>query len=233
MNEDKANVDSLDQTVILGANPRGSADVKPGLVATLPDGYEFSGHRIDGLIGIGGFGVVYKATDLALGRVVALKEYFPHAMAQRGPSHRVTMQQSRDQATFQAGMSSFINEARLLAKFDHTSLVKVFQFWEAHQTAYMSMPYIPGFTLKASFEQFGHPVNEQSLTTILCELARALSEMHQHRCYHRDISPDNIIMHAETGLPVLLDFGAARQAIQNQTHSFTVILKSGYAPVEQ
>lgn len=196
-------------------------------------GYETAGHRIDGIIGVGGFGVVYQATDLALNRTVALKEYFPHTLSKRNKDGNVELKNEKDRETFQAGLSSFINEARLLAKFDHSSLVKVYRFWESHQTAYMTMSFVPGSTLKSRIEAATQDVSEQSLKSILTELAQALAVMHEYQCYHRDVSPDNVIMHAETGSPVLLDFGAARQAIQSQVQSFTVILKSGYAPVEQ
>lgn len=199
----------------------------------LNPGCVIAGHRIERTIGIGGFGVVYQATDLALGRTVALKEYFPHSLCKRSSTGQVFLKTNRDLETFQAGLKSFINEARLLAQFDHSSLIKVFQFWESNQTAYMTMNFVPGKTLKSRMEINPSSIPESKLIEILQKLAQALQVMHEHHCYHRDVAPDNVIMHAETDSPVLLDFGAARQAIESHAHQFTVILKSGYAPVEQ
>lgn len=231
----EASFSGAEETIIYQAPPS-NPPVKPFSDTdeiTLPIGYEFAGHRIESIVGIGGFGVVYAATDLALGRTVALKEYFPHSMAKRAGNGEVLLKSEKDHDTFQAGMNSFINEARLLAQFDHSSLVKVFQFWESHRTAYMTMSFVPGMTLKSQIDCHAFEPSEASLKAIMEKLAQALHVMHEHSCYHRDVSPDNVIMHEDTGLPVLLDFGAARQAIENHAHSFTVILKSGYAPVEQ
>ena len=188
--------------------------------------------EIVSVIGQGGFGIVYLAHDLMLDRRVAIKEYMPSALATRTHAMTVAVRSSRHAETFAAGLRSFVNEARLLAQFDHPSLLKVHRFWEAHNTAYMVMPYYAGITLATQLKQPGGPPNEAWLRGLLNPLLDALALMHAANCYHRDIAPDNILLLPD-GAPLLLDFGAARRVISDMTQALTVILKTGYAPVEQ
>lgn len=199
----------------------------------LPVGMRLAEFEIVRLIGEGGFGIVYLADDTQLGRRVALKEYIPSTLASRAANAQVTVKSERHAETFRAGLKSFINEARLLAQFDHQSLVKVYRFWEANGTAYMVMPYYEGETLKDALKQRGTPPDEEWLRALLAPLAEALAVLHGAQCYHRDIAPDNIMLLKGSGRPLLLDFGAARRVIGDMTQALTVILKPGYAPVEQ
>lgn len=207
-------------------------DQQPLPVGTLIEGFE-----IRDVIGVGGFGIVYRAWDAMLERPVALKEYLPATLAQRLPNEQVRVRDARHQTTFDTGLKSFVNEARLLAQFDHAALVKVYRFWEMAGTAYMVMPLYQGMTLKQymqqRLDQQGEPLPESQLVLWLVALTEALEVMHRQQCYHRDISPENIIIQEGTGLPILLDFGAARRVIGNVSQPFTVILKASYAPIEQ
>ncbi len=184
------------------------------------------------LIGVGGFGIVYLAYDHSLERHIALKEYMPSSLAERTSQSHMAVRSERHADTFDAGMRSFINEARLLARFDHPSLVKVYRFWEGNGTAYMVMPFYEGLTLKQTLQAMPAPPDEAWLKLLLAPLLDALDIIHQEQCFHRDIAPDNILMLAD-GRPLLLDFGAARRAITGMDQAFTVILKPGYAPIEQ
>ena len=130
-------------------------------------------------------------------------------------------------------MKSFINEARLLAQFDHASLLKVYRFWEGNGTAYMVMPFLEGATLRDTVRGFAEPPGEAWIVALLAPLFDALAMLHAAQCYHRDIAPDNILLLADGGRPLLLDFGAARRVIGEATQALTAILKPGYAPVEQ
>jgi serine/threonine protein kinase len=188
--------------------------------------------EITGLLGEGGFGIVYLAYDSSLERHVALKEYMPSAFASRTLLSEVRVKSERHIETFQAGLRSFVNEARMLAQFDHPSLIKVYRFWEANGTAYMIMPYYQGITLKQALRERSAPVDEVWLKSLLAPLLDTLTLIHDQQCFHRDIAPDNIMM-IEESQPVLLDFGAARRAISGMDQAFTVILKQGYAPIEQ
>ena len=199
---------------------------------SLAIGTKLGEFEITGLIGEGGFGIVYLALDHSLGRTVALKEYMPSALAARSESVTVSVKSERHTETFQAGLRSFVNEARLLAQFDHPSLVKVYRFWEANGTAYMVMPYYKGMTLKQSLKQLPTAPDEKWLKELLAPLLDALESIHREQCFHRDIAPDNILLLPE-GRPLLLDFGAARRVVGDMTQALTVILKPGYAPIEQ
>ena len=229
----------------VGVDPAGSDSsdsatiVPPAAVAgveshhALSVGMRVAEFEIKGLIGEGGFGIVYLAHDTQLGRNVALKEYMPASLASRGSNAEVTVRSERHKETFLAGLKSFVNEARLLAQFDHHSLVKVYRFWEANSTAYMVMPYYDGVTLRDALRAKNAPPDEAWLRALLTSLVSALDVMHRAQCYHRDIAPDNILLLKDSGRPLLLDFGAARRVIGDMTQALTVILKPGYAPVEQ
>jgi serine/threonine protein kinase len=205
---------------------------KPVNQNSLPIGSKLGEFEIVGLIGAGGFGIVYLAYDHSLHRQVALKEYMPAALAGRDNGATVVVRSERDTETFQAGLRSFINEAQLLAQFDHPSLVKVYRFWESNGTAYMVMPFYQGVTLKETLALMSSPPDEAWLKGLLAQLLEALDIIHADHCLHRDIAPDNILI-LPGGRPLLLDFGAARRVIGNMTQALTVILKPGYAPVEQ
>lgn len=187
--------------------------------------------EITGVIGEGGFGIVYTAYDHSLERDVAIKEYMPSGLAARVDGVTVGVLGEESLETFESGLRSFVNEARLLARFDHPSLLKVYRFWEANGTAYMAMPHYHGETLKQRLRRSGAP-EEAWLRTMLMQLLAALEVIHAEQCFHRDIAPDNIFL-VEDDRPVLLDFGAARRVISDKTHALTVILKPGFAPVEQ
>jgi serine/threonine protein kinase len=198
----------------------------------LPVGTRLADFEITGIVGEGGFGIVYMAFDHALQRTVAIKEYMPGSLAGRGSDHSVVIRSPNNQETFQAGLKSFINEARLLAQFDHPALIKVYQFWEQNKTAYMAMRYYEGQTLKSIIKNHPEMVTEAWLKAMLGPILEALESLYQVQVLHRDISPDNIMIQKKGGA-VLLDFGAARQIIGDLTQALTVILKPGYAPIEQ
>ncbi|WP_290874146.1 serine/threonine-protein kinase, partial [Aquabacterium sp.] len=198
----------------------------------LPVGHRLHEFEIEGLIGEGGFGIVYLARDTTLQRTVAIKEYMPAALASRGPDLAVSVRSERQRETFALGLRSFVNEARLLASFDHAALVKVYRFWEDHGTAYMVMPFYEGPTLKNWLRERGHAPDEAWLKALLAPLLDALATLHADAVYHRDIAPDNILL-LGADKPLLLDFGAARRVIGDATQALTVFLKPGYAPVEQ
>jgi len=207
-------------------------EVRPVAEQSLPTGTRLHEFEITRVIGDGGFSIVYLTFDHSLQRSVAVKEYLPSSLASRVGSETVGVRSDQHQHTFEAGLRSFINEARLLAQFDDPALVKVHRFWEANGTAYMAMPYYEGRTLKRLLKEQPDLVTQSWLKDLFAPVLSALDLLHQHRCYHRDVSPDNILVQAG-GAPVLLDFGAARRSIGDMTQAFTVILKPGYAPVEQ
>ncbi|MCY4605396.1 MAG: protein kinase, partial [Gemmatimonadetes bacterium] len=133
---------------------------------------------------------------------------------------------------FQWGLERFLDEARTLARFDHRHIIKVHRFFEAHGTAYIVMEYAEGETLSAYLERKG-TLSEAELKGILYPLLDGLEVVHGADFLHRDIKPGNIVLRDVDGSPVLLDFGAARQAIGAKSRSVTSIVTPGYAPIEQ
>ena len=198
----------------------------------LPVGTKLGEFEILSLLGVGGFGMVYRAYDHSLHRTVAIKEYMPSAMAGRSQGLTMATRSSTDQQTLITGLRSFVSEARLLAQFDHPSLVKVYRFWEANNTAYMSMPLYRGVTLRQARLLLPRPPSEEWLRTVLWAILGALEYLHENNIVHRDVSPDNIFLQ-DLGPPVLLDLGAARRTISETSHRHTAILKVNYAPIEQ
>ena len=180
----------------------------------------------------GGFGIVYLARDHWLDRDVAVKEFLPTHLAGRGDDQQVELRTDADAAAFAQGLQSFIAEAKLLAQFSHPAIVKVHRFWEANGTGYMVMPYLRGPTLGQVRRSMTQPPTEEWLRSIMEPLMGALAALHAERVYHRDISPDNVLL-ADSARPVLLDFGAARSIGSEQSHSPTAILKPRFAPIEQ
>jgi hypothetical protein len=220
---------AMEKTQLAGPPPPSHPDIGSGL----PPGTRLGEFEITELVGEGGFGLVYAVHDHSLQRRVALKEYMPSSLAARAGGSQVQVKSQRHRETFEAGLKSFINEARLLASFDHPSLVKVYRFWEANGTAYMVMPFLDGATLKDVLRQMGSPPDEAWLRSVLGPLTEALLVIHAEQCYHRDIAPDNVMLMPGSNRWLLLDFGAARRVIGDMTQALTVILKPGYAPVEQ
>ena len=197
----------------------------------LPAGVQIGEYRVLDVIGEGGFGIVYKARDLSLDREVAIKEYMPSALAGRQSSHQVHVR-SQHRGAFDAGLRSFINEARLLARFSHPTLVHVYRFFEAGGTAYMVMRHYEGQTLGRVLQASSGRIDQAQLSTLLAPLLDVLEVLHAQDCFHRDIAPDNIFVQRD-GSPVLLDFGAARRIIGDMTQALTMVLKPGFAPIEQ
>jgi serine/threonine protein kinase len=214
------------------ADSDAAATANSGSENCLPIGTRLSDFEITGILGEGGFGIVYIAYDHSLQRTVAIKEYMPGALALRGGDRGVSLRAERHQDTFKLGLKSFINEARFLAQFDHPSLVKVYRYWEQNRTAYTAMQYYEGRTIKEIVANSPELIDEAWCRKLLTQMLQALEMLYTMKILHRDISPDNIIVQAN-GDAVLLDFGSARQIIGDMTKGLTVILKPGYAPVEQ
>lgn len=216
------------------ALPGSDVQARPPLDAVcdpLPVGHRLGDFELQAVLGAGGFGIVYRAFDTRLQRTVAVKEYMPRMLALRQGNHTVQLRADRFQAAFSAGQQGFINEARLLAQFDHPGLIKVLHFWEQHGTAYLVTPYYEGQTLKqrvAQGQRFSYP----EVLALLAPLLGALKTLHDAQCYHRDIALDNILVQPD-GRPVLLDFGAARRLIGDLVDEPAIMLKPGYAPLEQ
>ena len=198
----------------------------------LPSGSMVETFEIRRVIGTGGFGVTYLGFDRALERPVAIKEYCPQGIADRDADDTTLIPATPDDhEMFSYGLTRFLDEARTLAKFQHPSIVHVHRFLEANGTGYLVMDYEEGRSLwQLLLRQKKIP--EAQLLSMLIPVLEGLEVVHAQKYLHRDIKPGNIIMR-DAGGPVLLDFGAARQALEQQGAALTVMLTPGYAPIEQ
>jgi formylglycine-generating enzyme required for sulfatase activity len=205
---------------------------QPTDLRILPVGQALSDYRIEGVLGQGGFGITYLATDTNLGRKVAIKEYYPREYATRDSTLTIRATgNAEDRETFNWGLTRFLEEARILARFEHPNIVAVRRFFEANGTAYLVMDYCDGEPLDEVIKRNG-PLSKDQLERILLPLLDGLEEIHSTNFLHRDIKPANIFIRRD-GSPVLLDFGAARQETGNHSRSVTSLATAGYAAVEQ
>ena len=194
------------------------------------------GTRLDGLeiqkdLGAGGFGITYLARDRSLDVWRAVKEYLPRDWGTRRGDGTVGPRTGSDAGDYRWGLERFLEEARILARFDHRSLVRVYRSFKARGTAYMVMEYVEGRTLEEEVEA-SEPWPASRVREVLAQLMDGLEKVHGAEVWHRDIKPKNVMVRPN-GTPVLIDFGAARQAIGGHSGALTAVLTPGYAPIEQ
>jgi len=193
----------------------------------LPGGHALLEYRIEKLLGIGGFGLTYLATDSNLNLKVALKEYLPGDLALRGADHSIAPRSADSAETFGWGKQRFLDESRTLASFRHPNIVRVMRFFEANGSAYMVMEFVEGAAL-GEWIKSRRPLAEPVVAAMVGPLLDGLDVVHKSGFLHRDIKPGNIYMR-DDGSPVLLDFGSARQ----RSTELTAVVTPGYAPFEQ
>jgi len=198
----------------------------------LPQGQMLSDYRIEGVLGQGGFGITYLATDTMLNRRVAVKEFYPRLFAVRDGTLTIRPSGSQeDRDTFKWGLERFLEEAQVLARFDEPNIIGIRRFFKANGTAYLVMDYCDGEPLDEVIKRKG-PLSPTQIDEILYPLLDGLEKIHEANFLHRDIKPANIFIRGD-GTPVLLDFGAARQEIGSHSRSITNLATDGYAPFEQ
>lgn len=190
-------------------------------------------YMVGAVIGAGGFGVTYVGWDRSLNRKVAIKEYFPSSLSTRIPGQtNISAFSGEKQQIFNHGKKRFWEEAQLLMQFTgEEGIVSVYDVLESNGTVYMVMEFVEGITLKQSIERFG-PLSEKQLLDLIVPMLLSLKFVHNAGFAHRDISPDNILCQPD-GHCKLIDFGAARYAVMEESQSLSVIVKQGFTPIEQ
>jgi serine/threonine protein kinase len=185
------------------------------------------------MLGRGGFGITYLGADLRLKRAVAIKEFFPAGSSRHGNNAIFSGALSR--SDYEDAIEKFMQEAQMLARFTHRSIVNVYEVFEEHATAYMVMEFLEGEHLLKRMERRGAPLTEHELIDMSGPIAEALDEVHAAGVLHRDIKPENIMLVGPENAtrPVLIDFGAAREFASGIANRHSIVLTPGYAPLEQ
>ncbi|KAB2846063.1 MAG: serine/threonine protein kinase, partial [Hyphomicrobiaceae bacterium] len=199
----------------------------------LPAGTTLVGdYRIERVLGAGGFGITYLAREIALDRLVTVKEYFPSDFAVRDASATVRPKGPDCQEDYDWGLTRFIDEAQTLAKFDHPNINRVYRYFRANCTAYMVLHFEQGQSLKSWLSGLYRAPRQAELDELLRPLLDALEALHARNYLHRDIAPDNIIVRKDA-MPVLIDFGSARGQMVQHSRTVSALVKAGYSPYEQ
>ncbi len=199
--------------------------------AELPVGAELAGgrYRIDGILGRGGFGITYEGFDSRLERRVAIKELFPSSAVRHGST---VLTPPAERLAFAAARERFMREARVLARFTHPGVVRVFEVFEEHATAYLVMELIEGRTLVEVLQAHGRPLPTDDLLDLAGRVAAALRPLHAAGVLHRDVNPSNLML-THHGRVVVIDFGMARDVEVGAAAPMTRVVTPGYAPLEQ
>ena len=199
----------------------------------LPEGTVLAGQYIvDKVLGQGGFGITYMATDHKTGQRVAIKEFFPDALATRHETIAIPFNGERSES-FEYGKKCFMEEAQTLAQFiGNENIVRIHTYFEENDTGYFVMDFIEGTSLDDYIKEKGGKLDWEETASILVPVMDALAAVHARGIVHRDVTPDNIYI-TKDGTVKLLDFGAARYSIGDKSRSLDIVLKHGFAPKEQ
>lgn len=199
----------------------------------LPVGTQLRGrYTVGKLMGRGGFGMIYLAYDEQSDKTVAVKEFFPDGTAVRSQDNITAEPMTTiQQENYGEGLDRFFREAEIISGFPECSeLIGIYDVFRENGTAYYAMEFVHGASLK-SYAETSSAISSAQAVYIAQKLLPSLQILHQRGVIHRDVSPDNIMLCAD-GSVKLIDFGSARY-IQDRTCSMSVILKQGFAPLEQ
>jgi non-specific serine/threonine protein kinase len=201
----------------------------------LPAGTVIREWRLEDVLGVGGFGIVYKGRGIYFGELVAIKEYFPSAISERDSESTVVPIGSDVEEVHALGLKKFVEEAKLLWNLStptrHPNIVSVRALFEVHGTAYMVMDFEDGVSLSKLLKD-GRRFNERSLWNIVRPIAEGLDRAHRVGVLHRDIKPPNILI-TDDSRPVLIDFGSARFEAAEATSTTVTFHTPPYAALEQ
>ena len=214
-----------------GFNEKENAEKYP---LALPVGSILAGRYIVGkVIGQGGFGITYLAQEYDTKKKVAIKEYFPESLATRTQLTTVTSFSGEKEDSYYYGKSCFLEEAKTLAEFiGNPSIVRIYSYFEENNTAYFVMEHLEGTSLLDYVNNNGGKISWREMRRIADPIMDALGEVHSKGIVHRDISADNIFLCSDGSIK-LIDFGAARYSLGDKSRSLDILLKHGYAPMEQ
>lgn len=197
----------------------------------LPEGFPLQGYRLQKVISCGGFSIVYLATD-ERGEQVAIKEYLPSSLALRKEGEILPGITDENLPTFRYGMKCFFEEGRALARLSHPNVIRVINFFRANDTVYLVMNYERGRTLQEHIAVKRGSIRENFIRRVFLTTLNGLREVHANKLLHLDLKPSNIYIRNDN-VPVLIDFGAARQTLAQGQFKLNPMYTPGFAPPEQ
>lgn len=200
----------------------------------LPTGYRFEEFEIQEVIDTNNDNIVYQALDHQLERHVAIREFLPHALIVRSDNQRLVPRSKQDQSVFLAGLDAFIRDSRQLARLNHPNVLQILRFWTYNDTAYAATPLYSGMTLAELMQKHPERIDEGWLRQILPVLCSALAALHDKGLTHCRLSLSSILIQ-DSGLPLLLEFGAPPQRVSEDGGSEMnkLLLHPGFTPLEQ
>lgn len=196
----------------------------------LPPGHVIDGYRFERQLSMGGFSIVYLASD-PQEQAVAIKEYLPQSLARRSVG-LVPQVKPEYRAAYQSGMMAFYEEGIALAQLRHRNVVRVLNFLRANDTVYLVMQYEQGRTLHDHIRKHPGAFSEGFVRGVFLRLLSGLRAVHAGKLLHLDIKPSNIWLRID-GNPVLIDFGAVRQSLKQSDPELRPVYTPGYAAPEQ
>ncbi len=192
-------------------------------------------YKIEKVLGQGGFGITYLATQELLDRKVCIKEFFFKEYCERdeATSH-VTLGTQSNHELVERFMTKFLKEARTISQLEHPHIIRIHDIFKENNTAYYVMEYIEGESLADRVNHYG-ALPESEAVEYIKQVASALAFIHQRSINHLDVKPDNIMIRKSDNKAVLIDFGLSKQydAQGGQTSTTPVGISHGYAPMEQ
>lgn len=196
----------------------------------LPNGHILEEYTIDHQLSLGGFSIVYLATNPD-GKQVAIKEYIPNSLALRCSGQTKPEVSAEHLGAFRYGMKCFFEEGRALAKLSHPNVIRVLNFFRANDTVYLVMEYEHGRTLHEFIQKHQGHISERFIRGVFTRMLNGLREVHAHKLLHLDLKPSNIYLRSDN-TPVLIDFGAARQTLLTDQPMLKPMYTPGFASPE-
>ncbi len=186
--------------------------------------------KIRDTLGVSNHGVIYLARDKNRKREVAIQEYLPHELVERGSDGVRVQAVASKKAVYEEGLTRFLRDARILAQIHDPYVARVIEYTEANGTAFLVMEYEKGHTLGHYLAGHGK-LNEEDLYKVLIPMLKGLRIIHSEGLLHLDITPSSIFLR-ENGPPVLIGFGSAGRTVDHESVSLDSRVTPAYSPIE-
>ena len=206
---------------------------KPKIVPALPlrPDTMVEHYKIGKVIGVGGFSVVYKALDTKSGTVVAIKEFYATNCMRRTRDDSLRVYPKDQETKYNIGLKRFFDEGLTLSQIHHPNIVNVSNFLRCNNTAYLVMRFEQGKDLRWFIKNTNYVPDEEFVLSVFSMVLAGLKEVHKNNFLHLDMKPSNILLRA-SGVPLILDLGAAFKASKSDGHKIHT-LTHGYSAPEQ